>query len=196
MKKNEIISALTPIIQAFEELRILYYIGGSVASSAYGNARSTLDVDLVTNLSPHHIKPLTKKLRKEYYIDPEMIAEAIKTKSSFNLLHLQSMLKVDIFILKDSTYSNKEFERKIKDKLEDDEKTISIYLCSPEDIILNKLEWFKLGDEASEKQWSDILGVIKVQSDNLDKDYLKYWAKQLEVSELLVKAFYICKIEL
>ena len=81
-------------------------------------------------------------------------------------------------------------------KLEDDEKTISIYLCSPEDIILNKLEWFKLGDEASEKQWSDILGVIKVQSDNLDKDYLKYWAKQLEVSELLVKAFYICKIEL
>ncbi|MGA9292814.1 MAG: hypothetical protein WBV81_09470 [Ignavibacteriaceae bacterium] len=125
-----------------------------------------------------------------------MIAEAIKTKSSFNLLHLQSMLKIDIFILKDSTYSTKEFERKVKDKLEEDEKPINIYLCSPEDIILNKLEWYKIGGKTSEKQWSDILGVIKVQAENLDRDFLKYWAKQLEVFELLVKAFDICKIKL
>ncbi|MFZ0455592.1 MAG: hypothetical protein WCE54_07570 [Ignavibacteriaceae bacterium] len=196
MKKNEIIAALEPLIKAFEELKILYYIGGSIASSAYGTARSTLNIDLVTNLLTHHIKPFTEKLKDEYYVDAEMIAEAIKTKSSFNLLHLQSMLKIDIFILKDSTYSTKEFERKVKDKLEEDEKPINIYLCSPEDIILNKLEWYKIGGKTSEKQWSDILGVIKVQAENLDRDFLKYWAKQLEVFELLVKAFDICKIKL
>ncbi len=196
MKKNEIIAALEPLIKAFEELKILYYIGGSIASSAYGTARLTLNIDLVTNLLTHHIKPFTEKLKDEYYVDAEMIAEAIKTKSSFNLLHLQSMLKIDIFILKDSTYSTKEFERKVKDKLEEDEKPINIYLCSPEDIILNKLEWYKIGGKTSEKQWSDILGVIKVQAENLDRDFLKYWAKQLEVFELLVKAFDICKIKL
>jgi hypothetical protein len=196
MNKNEIISAIEPIINAFDELRIPYYIGGSIASSAYGTARSTLDVDLVINLLPAHIKPLTEKLKNEYYVDVEMIEDAIKTKSSFNLLHLQTMLKIDVFILKDHAYSYKEFERKVKDKLEDDEKAINIYLCSAEDIILNKLEWYKLGGEISERQWSDILGVIKVQSENLDKEYLINWAKQLEVFDLLVKSFDKCNIKL
>ena len=196
MNKNEIISALEPIIKAFDELRILYYIGGSVASSAYGTARSTLNVDLVINLLPTHIQPLTEKLKNEYYVDVEMIEDAIKTKSSFNLLHLQTMLKVDEFILKDHAYSYMEFERKVKDKLEDDEKAISIYLCSPEDIILNKLEWYKLGGEISEKQWIDILGVIKVQSEDLDKEYLKNWAKQLQVFDLLVRSFDTCNLKL
>jgi hypothetical protein len=193
---NEIISALEPIIKVFDELKILYYIGGSIASSAYGTARSTLDVDLITNLLPLHVKPLTKKLKDEYYIDSQMITNAIETKSSFNLLHLKSMLKIDVFILKDRTYSYKEFERKIKDKLEEDEKTISIYLCSPEDIILNKLEWYKLGGEMSERQWSDILGVIKVQNEKLDIEYLKRWSKQLQIFDLLLKSFSECNLQL
>ena len=125
-----------------------------------------------------------------------MITNAIETKSSFNLLHLKSMLKIDVFILKDRAYSYKEFERKIKDKLEEDEKTISIYLCSPEDIILNKLEWYKLGGEMSERQWSDILGVIKVQNEKLDIEYLKRWSKQLQIFDLLLKSFSECNLQL
>ncbi len=86
-----------------------------------------------------------------------MIVDALKTKRSFNILHLETMLKIDVFILKDQPYHLKAFERKIKDKLEEDPAAINVFICSPEDIILNKLEWYKLGGEISEHQWLDIL---------------------------------------
>ncbi len=196
MQKNEITAALEPIINAFDDLGIPYYIGGSIASSAYGIARSTLDVDLVLELETFHIQPLVNKLKGEYYIESESINDAIKEKTSFNIIHLKSMLKIDVFILKDQLYSKKAFERKIKDKLDDEAESINIYLCSPEDIILHKLEWFKSGGEVSERQWLDILGVIKIQFEKLDKDYLKIWAKQLGVISLLEKSFSECDIDL
>ncbi len=196
MQKNEIATALEPVINAFNELGLSYYIGGSIASSAYGIARSTLDVDLVLELNTFHIQPFVNKLKGEYYIETEMIKDAIKKKTSFNIIHLKSMLKIDVFILKDQLYSKKAFERKIKDKLDDEVESINIYLCSPEDIILHKLEWFKSGGEVSERQWLDILGVIKIQFENLDKNYLKMWAKQLGVLSLLEKSFSECNINL
>ena len=196
MQKNEIAAALEPVISAFDDLGLSYYIGGSLASSAYGVARSTLDVDLVLELETFHIQPLVSKLKGEYYIESEMINDAIKEKTSFNIIHLKSMLKIDVFILKDQLYSKKAFERKIKDKLDEEAGSINIYLCSPEDIILHKLEWFKSGGEVSERQWLDIQGVIKVQFNKLDKDYLKWWAKQLGVFSLLEKSFSECDIDL
>jgi len=125
-----------------------------------------------------------------------MINEAIKEKASFNIIHLKSMLKIDVFILKDELYSKKAFERKTKDKLDEEAESINIYFCSPEDIILHKLEWFKSGGEVSEKQWLDILGVIKIQFEKLDKDYLKKWAEQIDVFNLLEKSFSECDIDL
>ena len=189
MNKNEIVDALEPLIKAFDDLGILYYIGGSVASSAYGISRTTLDVDMVLSLLPDHIPLLVRKLKSSYYIDPDMITDAIQKHSSFNLLHLATMLKIDVFILQDKPYPKKAFERKIQDKLDDSPEALSIYLCTPEDVILNKLEWYKAGGEVSERQWSDIIGVIKVQGDSLDKEYLKFWSKELEVFYLLEEAF-------
>ena len=189
MNKNEIVDALEPLIKAFDDLGILYYIGGSVASSAYGISRTTLDVDMVLSLLPDHIPLLVRKLKSSYYIDPDMITDAIQKHSSFNLLHLATMLKIDVFILQDKPYPQKAFERKIQDKLDDSPEALSIYLCTPEDVILNKLEWYKAGGEVSERQWSDIIGVIKVQGDSLDKEYLKFWSKELEVFYLLEEAF-------
>ncbi len=196
MGKNEIVEALEPVIKAFNELGILYYIAGSVASSALGIPRTTLDVDLVSALTSHHIKPLVNKLKTEYFIDAEMIKDALKTKASFNILHLKTMLKIDVFILKDQPYPQKAFERKVKDKLEEGPDAISVYLCSPEDLILNKLEWFRSGGETSERQWLDVLGVIKVQSDSLDKEYLINWARKLELLDLLEKSFSECNLKL
>jgi hypothetical protein len=196
MQKNEIVAALEPVINALDDLGLSYYIGGSIASSAYGMARSTLDVDLVLELETFHIQPLVNKLKGEYYIESEMINDAIKEKTSFNIIHLKSMLKIDVFILKDQLYPKKAFERKTKDKLDDEAGSINIYLCSPEDIILLKLEWFKSGGEVSERQWLDVLGVIKIQFEKLDKDYLKLWAKQIGVFSLLEKSFSECDIDL
>lgn len=188
MKKNEIISALEPLLKVFNEFGILYYISGSIASSAFGRARATMDVDMVVDLQPIHAKALVDKLDKIYYIDENMILDAIEDQSSFNLIHLDTMLKIDVFILNDHPYQQTAFARKIKDKLEDEPFTISVYLSSSEDIILNKLIWYKKGNEISEKQWDDIVGVIKVQGEKLDKEYLNHWAIQLGVRKLLNKA--------
>jgi len=184
----EILSAIEPVIKAFEELGISYYIGGSIASSAYGIARATLDVDLISNLKPYQVNSLVKKLKPDYFIDENMIQDAIKTTSSFNLIHLETMLKVDVFILKEKLYSQKAFERKRRDTIDVENNSLQIYLCSAEDIILNKLEWYKLGEKVSERQWLDVLGVIKVQGNLLDVEYLKHWAKELDISDLLERA--------
>ncbi|MEW6196148.1 MAG: hypothetical protein AB1521_13445 [Bacteroidota bacterium] len=189
MKQTKILNALEPVISAFEELGISYYIGGSIASSAYGVARATMDVDFVTALELNQVDALVEKLKSSFFVDKEMIVDAIKTKSTFNLLHLDTMVKIDVFILKQSPYFQKAFERRKKDSIQEESNSISVYLCSAEDIILNKILWYKEGNMISERQWLDILGVLKIQFNSLDKDYLRFWAKELQIDDLLKKAF-------
>jgi len=98
MKNPDLLAAVRPVVDAFEKLGILYYIGGSIASSAYGMARATLDVDMVSDLKKQHIRPLVEMLKASYYIDGDMIADAVSRRASFNLIHLETMLKIDVFI--------------------------------------------------------------------------------------------------
>jgi len=189
MKNPDIIEVLRPIIEAFEKLSVSYYIGGSVASSLYGIARATMDVDLVAAIKAEHIIPLKSSLEHDYYIDEEMISEAIRQKSSFNLIHLETMIKIDVFIFKDEPYQNEALQRKRIDSIEEGETSDKFYFSSPEDIILNKLQWYEIGGRVSERQWLDIIGVIKIQGNLLDTDYLQHWAKELHLLELLEKAY-------
>lgn len=189
MKKPDILAALDPVVKAFEKIGVSYYLGGSVASSAYGIARATLDVDLVADISAQHVNSLTQILKSDYYIDKEMILDAIKRHSSFNLIHLETMLKVDIFIMKDRPYDGVAFQRRRKDTLDEEQGAVEFYLASPEDIILNKLEWFRMGGEVSERQWHDVLGILKIQGELIDKEYLRKWARELNLTDLLEQAF-------
>jgi hypothetical protein len=116
-----------------------------------------------------------------------MIKEAISFSSCFNLIHLDTMIKVDIFISKDEPYHRTSLQRRRKDTLEEDE-SLKFYVVSPEDIILNKLDWFRLGGQVSEQQWRDIQGVLKIQKDSLDMEYLFRWAKELRLDDLLKQA--------
>ena len=188
MKKNDIISAIDIVIECFERLGIDYYIGGSVASSAYGIARATMDVDLIAKIETKHVDSLVKALEKNYYIDAGMITNAIQKKSSFNLIHLETMIKIDVFILRDQPYDLKAFDRRQTDTL-DEESARKFYLSSPEDVILSKLQWYHLGGRLSQQQWKDVLGVLKVQGDRLDLKYLKYWASKMDLSDLLNGSF-------
>ncbi len=120
MQRPEIISALTPIIGAFEKYSIPYFIGGSVASSIYGMARSTQDIDIVADFKQHHILLLKKELDELYYIDEDMIGEAVRNNASFNLIHLETAIKIDVFILKDMEFDLNALNRKLKDSLDDD----------------------------------------------------------------------------
>jgi len=184
MKKPDIVLALDMVIACFEKLGIEYYIGGSVASSAYGIARATMDVDLVANVEIRQVNHLVKALETDYYIDAEMIRDAIHRSASFNLIHLETMFKIDVFIVKDQPYDSEALTRRHGDTL-DEESSRKFYLASPEDVILNKLLWYQKGGGVSQQQWKDVLGVLKVQAGRLDLEYLEYWASRLNLSDLL-----------
>ena len=185
MKNRDIVTAIKPVADAFEKLGVLYYIGGSLASSAYGVARTTLDVDIASNLKPQHVKSLKQMLESSYYIDEDLIIEAIHRHSSFNIIHLETMLKIDVFIVKNKPYYKEALARRRKDILDQNEPTIEFYIVSAEDIVLFKLDWYKKEECVSENQWKDILGVLKVKRNSLDFDYLKKWALNLDLSDLL-----------
>ena len=99
------------------------------------------------------------------------------------------MMKIDVFIHKHQAYAEESLRRRKKDTLEDTEDASGFYFSSPEDIILNKLQWHEMGNRVSERQWLDVIGVIKVQSNNLDIDYLRKWGEQLGILDLIKKAF-------
>jgi hypothetical protein len=186
MNTSEIIDAITSIIAAFERLGIDYYIGGSVVSSVYGIPRATFDVDLIADLRAEHVRPLVKELEAEYYIDEDMIRDAIKHRSSFNVMYLASMLKVDVFLPKLRPFDQEEYRRVHSEVLV--QGTRAFRVASPEDTVLHKLEWYRMGNEVSDRQWNDILGILKIQGKTINIEYLRHWAINLRVADLLDRA--------
>ncbi|NLD37636.1 MAG: hypothetical protein GX654_12285 [Desulfatiglans sp.] len=130
------------------------------------------------------MKPFVRALGDEFYVDDEMIAEAIRRHSSFDIIHCETMFKVDIFVPHPRPFLKSQMSRSQKQTFAF-ETEISANFASPEDTILAKLEWYRLGGEVSERQWRDILGILKTCSDALNFDYLKKWAIELRVNDLL-----------
>ncbi|MBI1794837.1 MAG: hypothetical protein HYR70_11700 [Chloroflexi bacterium] len=175
------------VAQTLEALGIPYAVGGSLASSLHGVMRSTLDVDIVADMRVEHIQPLVTALSKEFYTDDEMMRDAIEHHSSFNLIHYETAFKVDIFIRKLRAFDQMQLERRRLSVISTDPEQ-SVYVASPEDVILSKLEWYRMGGEISDRQWRDILGVLKTRSGQLDLAYMRKWAKELTVEILLERA--------
>jgi hypothetical protein len=175
------------VTDVLEKLDIPYAVGGSLSSSLHGIMRSTLDVDIVTDLQYKHIQPFVDALSSVFYTDDEMIRDAIEHHSSFNLIHYETAFKVDIFIPKKRDFDKMQLARRVASIITTDPERI-IYVTSPEDVILAKLEWYRMGNEISERQWRDVLGVLKMKSGELDQAYLRQWAIKLNVSDLLDRA--------
>ncbi len=186
MNAPEIIQAITPLVDVFERLSIPYYIGGSVASSIHGRRRATQDVDIIAAIQRHHIQTLIKLLENEYYIDGDMIKDAIRHQSSFNLLHNDTGVKVDVFVLKTSAFAQHELSRAQEEVIEPG--TRPFYFATPEDIILNKLSWWKMGGGTSTRQWNDIVEVIRHKATILDLSYLRQSAPSVDVTAILEQA--------
>lgn len=179
---DEAFRALEGFVRACERLGIAYRVGGSLASSALGVGRTTFDVDLVANLRLEDVDALAAALKPDYYADAALMRESLERGVAFNLVHLETMLKLDVFPLKARAYDREAFARRVQ--LGD----TNLAFFTPEDVILAKLEWFEASERASERQWSDILGVIRVQADALDLSYLRTWARALNLQELLERA--------
>jgi len=189
MQCPDAITAITSVVAELERLRVPYYVGGSIASSAYGFSRATIDADLIADLGPDHVVPLVGALEPVYYVSASAIAEAISRKSCFNLIHLPTSFKVDVFAVKNRPYDRAAIRRIRKDSLAEELPSVEFFLASPEDVVLSKLEWFRLGEEVAEQQWRDVIGVLKVQANSLDREYLANWAAELEIADLLEKAW-------
>ena len=185
--QNEPLEVTLRVTQVLEKLNIPYLIGGSLASTLYGMVRTTQDSDIVAEMRLEHLQPFVSALQNEFYVDDEMIAEAIQRHSSFNMIHRESMFKVDIFIPHQRPFLQSQLARVQRQTFLFEEE-VSAKFSSPEDVILAKLEWYCLGGEVSERQWRDILGVLKIQAGGLDLGYLRKWAVELNVSDLLERA--------
>lgn len=185
---NDPISIILELAQVLDDLGIKYWVGGSIASSVHGISRTTNDIDLVIQLSAQHTKPLFNALKDSFYLDELAIRRAVSTKGSFNALHLESLFKIDFYIAKSDGFDDEQLKRRQTVNLRSN-STQGVFLSSPEDTILSKLRWYRKGAETSDRQWSDVINIIKVQGTSLDTNYLTEWAYELGVGDLLPKAF-------
>jgi hypothetical protein len=183
---HDVIEALTPLVETFERLGIVYYIGGSVSSSLHGTARRTQDVDLIADMQPNQVRPLAQVLQSDYYLDEQAWKDAVQRGLPYNVIHLNTMMKVDLIPLKRRAFTREEARRAQTQILEAGTRPVRV--ASAEDAILTKLEWFEMGGRSSGRQWNDILGIVKRQGAALDLDYLAQWADALGVRDQLERA--------
>lgn len=188
MTASDLVAAVRPVAEALEALGVPYYLTGSVASSAHGVARTSVDADIVAALDTRHIEPLVERLGSDYYIPVDRLRWAVSARSSCNLIHLATMFKIDIFVTKDRPFDREAARRARPDTVDDTPDAPLVPIASAEDTILAKLEWFRRGGEISERQWWDVVGILKVRRD-ADRDYLRRWATSLGVADLLERAF-------
>jgi hypothetical protein len=187
MTDSDLVVALLGVAEVFEALGVRYYLGGSVASSAHGIARASLDADVVAALGPEHAEALIARLTPAYYVPVDRLRSAVIARSSFNLIHLATMFKIDVFVSKGRPFDREAAARARAQAIGEAPDAPSFPVASPEDTVLAKLEWFRLDGETSERQWWDVVGVLKVTPD-VDRTYLRHWAASLGVTDLLDRA--------
>jgi hypothetical protein len=184
---NEPLEVTFKVTNVFDHLAVPYLIGGSLASTLYGLVRTTQDSDLIAQMRAEHIQPFVDALEAEFYIDPQMVSTAVQQHGSFNLIHRETFFKVDVFVPPMRPFLQSQL-RRAREQVFTLDTEVRAKFASPEDTILAKLEWYRLGGEVSERQWRDVLGILMIQGDNLDLDYLHHWAAELDLAGLLLRA--------
>lgn len=174
------------VIRALDAVGALCTVGGSIASSFAGEPRSTIDIDIVAAIDDGQVHDFIARLGPDFYVDEAAVLRAIRTRTSVNLIHRPTMFKVDLFVAGGTPLDAQQLERRRLVALEDGRQ---IPVHPPEDVLLQKLRWFRLGGAASDRQWRDVMAIIRVQGNRLDRKYLRSNAPALGVLDLLQRAF-------
>jgi hypothetical protein len=183
----DLLVTITSLIDTFEQLGIAYYIGGSIASSTYGMRQAARDIDFVVDLQPEQIRPLVRQIEADYAVQEQVIYEAFQNHTFFSMIHLKTLLKVDVIISKVRPFDQQIFCRVRQYTLAEGSRPC--YMASPEDMVLVKLALYRLNGEVADDQWNDILGILKVQGAALDLAYLQQWGVLLKIDDLLKQAY-------
>lgn len=178
------VEPLRQVSECLERLGVPFFVGGSIASTMHGEIRTTQDVDLVVELEEAQVRAVVEALRASFHIDEEAVVDAVRQRSSCNLIHRTTAFKVDLFLRRERAFSRSEMERRERV----DVGGLSLPISTAEDSVLAKLEWFEKGGRVSDRQWRDVLGVIKGRGRALDVAYLERWADELGLRELLERA--------
>ena len=187
IRMDENLVVTLAISQVLDMLEVRWFLGGSLASSVHGVPRATLVADIVADLRASQVGPLLRALGDDWYVEEHSVRQAIADRSCFNLIHFGTAMKIDVFVPKLRRFDGGQFSRAKRTPVAEG-STIEIPVCSAEDIVLAKLEWYRAGGELSERQWGDVIGVLRVNADHLDLEGMRERALELSVSDLLAGA--------
>lgn len=181
------IEVAASIARTLEDLGVRYLIGGSLASSVHGEPRSTNDVDLLVDFRARHIGPFVEAIRADYYVSEQAIREAVGSSHPFNVIHMDAAVKVDLFLAGNDPFDLERLEVRQRLLLPTEPET-PVYVDTAEHSVLRKLEWYRRGGEVSERQWRDVVAILRIQGPRLDRSRMSRWAPRLGISDLLERA--------
>lgn len=181
----DVIDVTLRVTAALEQVGIGYFLGGSLASSLQGEPRSTNDIDLVVDLREADVTALVSALGPDFDVDGEALRRAARERSSWNVFFLPLLTKIDLFVLRGDPFDASEFARRTRVEVRPGQ---GLSVKSPEDTVLRKLLWFRDGGSVSERQWRDVVEVLRHARTGLDAPYLDGWAARLGLADLLGRA--------
>jgi hypothetical protein len=185
-KDSDALDIALRVARALEAVGAEYFVGGSVASSLQGDPRSTNDIDFVISLPLGRVDAFCAELGTDFDVDANQLRDAIRRAGSANAFYLPLITKIDFFGRGYEAYDEAEFSRRLPRQVRSSGETLVIK--APEDTVLRKLLWYRAGGEVSDKQWRDIVSVLRVSRDQIDRSYLEAWAARLGIAALLEKA--------
>jgi hypothetical protein len=182
------LDALAAFLVILDDLKIVYALGGSMASSVYGKVRFTEDADITVEPFPAAVDMLIQRLTPAFYVSRDAVIGALTRRSSFNVIYIATVFKIDVFVRNETPFQKQLLLHRRQVSIPGLSRTV--WAVSPEDILLLKLDWYNQAGRVSEKQWNDILGLIEMQKDRLNLMELRRWASELGTSQLLEKALH------